>query len=35
VRVAGFTAFQGEVRWREGEAGDDGVFGPWSVRWSI
>ena len=21
--------------WREGEAGDDGIFGPWAVRWSI
>jgi 1,4-alpha-glucan branching enzyme len=35
LQVAGFTAFQGEVRWREGQAGDDGAFGPWSVRWSI
>jgi len=35
VPVAGFPGCSGAVHWREGQAGDDGVFGPWSVRWSI
>ena len=25
----------GQVLWQEGEAGADGTFGPWTVRWSI
>ena len=33
--AAGFPASSGAVRWREGQAGDDGCFGPWAVRWSI
>jgi malto-oligosyltrehalose trehalohydrolase len=33
--VPGFPPAQGRVLWREGEAGEDGVFGPFSVRWSI
>jgi malto-oligosyltrehalose trehalohydrolase/4-alpha-glucanotransferase len=35
ARVAGFPAPSGQVIWREGEAGEGGVFGPWAVRWSV
>jgi malto-oligosyltrehalose trehalohydrolase len=31
----GFPPAAGRVLWREGEAGDDGAFGPFAVRWSI
>jgi hypothetical protein len=31
----GFAAPAGRVIWREGEAGDSGIFGPFAVRWSI
>ncbi|HJU17892.1 MAG TPA: malto-oligosyltrehalose trehalohydrolase [Stellaceae bacterium] len=33
--AAGFPATSGRVLWREGRPGEDGTFGPWSVRWSI
>jgi len=33
--VQGFPAASGRVLWQEGEAGADGGFGPWAVRWSI
>ena len=33
--TAGFSADTGRVLWREGEAGTDGSFGAWAVRWSI
>ena len=32
--VTGFPASAGRILWREGDAGDDGGFGPWAVRWS-
>ena len=32
--VDGFPSCAGPVLWREGDPGDDGCFGPWSVRWS-
>jgi malto-oligosyltrehalose trehalohydrolase len=31
----GFSSSSGRVIWREGEASDDGIFGPFAVRWSI
>jgi 1,4-alpha-glucan branching enzyme len=31
----GFPNGSGRVLWQEGEAGEDGIFGPWTVRWSI
>ena len=31
----GFPAESGRVLWQEGEAGEDGTFGPWTVRWSV
>jgi hypothetical protein len=31
----GFLSSSGRVIWREGEAGDGGIFGPFAVRWSI
>jgi 1,4-alpha-glucan branching enzyme len=31
----GFPPEAGRVIWHEGAAGDDGVFGPFAVRWSI
>jgi hypothetical protein len=34
VPVAGFPASPAIVYWQEGHAGSDGVFGPWTVRWS-
>jgi 1,4-alpha-glucan branching enzyme len=33
--TGGFPAAAGRWIWREGEAGDDGVFGPYAVRWSL
>jgi malto-oligosyltrehalose trehalohydrolase len=33
--VSGFPAARGRLLWREGEAGNDGRFGPWAVRWSL
>jgi malto-oligosyltrehalose trehalohydrolase len=33
--VAGFPEALDGVFWSEGEAGADGVFGPWTVRWSL
>jgi len=33
--VAGFPAMTGEPLWTEGEIGDGGTLGPWSVRWSL
>lgn len=33
--AAGFPAASGEVLWAEGEAGADGRFGPWAVRWTL
>lgn len=35
VPAHGFPPPSGRVLWREAEAADDGVFGPWAVRWSI
>lgn len=32
--ATGFPPATGQLLWREGEAGDDGDFGPWAVRWS-
>jgi hypothetical protein len=32
---AGFAPAPGDVLWSEGEAGADGVFGPWTVRWTL
>jgi 1,4-alpha-glucan branching enzyme len=31
----GFPSRSGRVLWQEGEAGADGIFGPWTVRWSV
>ena len=31
----GFPSGSGRVLWQEGEAGVDGAFGPWTVRWSV
>lgn len=33
--VSGFPPASGRLLWREGAAGEDGNFGPWSLRWSI
>jgi malto-oligosyltrehalose trehalohydrolase len=33
--TSGFPLPSGRVIWREGEAGDGGVFGPFAVRWSL
>ncbi|HEV7266971.1 MAG TPA: malto-oligosyltrehalose trehalohydrolase [Falsiroseomonas sp.] len=33
--VAGFPQAAGRIIWQEGEPGDAGGFGPWSVRWSV
>ncbi len=33
--VAGFPRGTGRVIWQEGEAGEDGRFGPWAIRWSV
>ncbi|HEY0521973.1 MAG TPA: DUF3459 domain-containing protein [Stellaceae bacterium] len=33
--VRGFPAAAGRVIWQEGEAGTEGDFGAWTVRWSI
>jgi malto-oligosyltrehalose trehalohydrolase/4-alpha-glucanotransferase len=33
--VHGFPSVSGRVIWQQGEAGEDGAFGPWTVRWSI
>lgn len=30
-----FPSGSGRVLWQEGDAGADGTFGPWTVRWSI
>jgi len=30
-----FPKGSGRVLWQEGEAGEDGTFGPWTVRWSL
>lgn len=32
--VCGFPASSGSLLWQEGTTGEDGRFGPWSVRWS-
>jgi 1,4-alpha-glucan branching enzyme len=34
-RTPRFPPPSGRVIWREGEVGDDGIFGPFAVRWSI
>ncbi|WP_235031650.1 malto-oligosyltrehalose trehalohydrolase [Geminicoccus flavidas] len=34
-RVEGFPPASGRVVWQEGEAGDEGSFGAWTIRWSI
>ena len=31
----GFPAEPGRVLWQEGEAGENGTFGAWAVRWSV
>ena len=31
----GFLTMPGDPLWTEGEVGGDGVFGPWTVRWSL
>jgi malto-oligosyltrehalose trehalohydrolase/4-alpha-glucanotransferase len=33
--VRGFPPASGAILWREGEAGEDGIFGSFAVRWSI
>lgn len=33
--MPGFPPAHGQTLWREGAAGDDGLFGPWAVRWSM
>ena len=33
--AAGFPMAAGRVFWSEGEAGENGSFGPWTVRWSF
>jgi 1,4-alpha-glucan branching enzyme len=33
--VEGFPVASGRDFWREGSAGEGGVFGPWSVRWTL
>jgi malto-oligosyltrehalose trehalohydrolase len=35
VPAAGFPAETGRVLWQEGDAGADGTFGPWTVRWAV
>jgi maltooligosyltrehalose trehalohydrolase len=35
ARLSGFGAVTGGVFWSEGEAAEDGDFGPWAVRWSV
>jgi maltooligosyltrehalose trehalohydrolase len=35
ARVSGFGAVSGRVFWQEGDAAEDGAFGPWAVRWSL
>ena len=35
ANVSGFTAVGGRVFWSEGDASEDGSFGPWAVRWSV
>jgi malto-oligosyltrehalose trehalohydrolase len=34
-RIAGLPEVSGRVLWQEGALGDNGVFAPWSVRWSL
>jgi malto-oligosyltrehalose trehalohydrolase len=34
-RASGFPHPEGRVIWQEGEIGEDGVFGPWTIRWSV
>jgi len=31
----GYPHPEGRVIWQEGEIGEDGVFGPWTIRWSV
>lgn len=33
--AAGFPPIPGRVIWREGDAGEDGTFGPFAVRWFV
>jgi maltooligosyltrehalose trehalohydrolase len=33
--VHGFPTEPGHVIWQEGDTGDDGAFGPWTVHWRI
>ncbi len=33
--VEGFPTASGQVIWQEGEAGAEGTFGAWTVRWTI
>jgi malto-oligosyltrehalose trehalohydrolase len=33
--VTGFPPASGRMLWREGDPGDNGHFGPWSVRWAF
>ncbi len=33
--AGGFPALEGPCLWMEGNAGQNGVFEPWSVRWSV
>jgi malto-oligosyltrehalose trehalohydrolase len=35
VPALGFPHPEGRVIWQEGEIGEDGVFGPWTIRWSV
>ena len=35
VPMPGFSPAKGRLLWREGEPDESGVFGPWSVRWSL
>jgi malto-oligosyltrehalose trehalohydrolase len=35
VPAQGFPSGSGRVLWQEGEAGADGAFGPWTVRWFV
>ena len=33
--IEGFPAASGSVVWQEGEVRSDGVFGAWTIRWSV
>jgi 1,4-alpha-glucan branching enzyme len=35
VPASGFPYPEGRLIWQEGEIGEDGVFSPWTIRWSV